>query len=89
MAHVLFYSEFYQTLWLQQQSLEANTAWWVKLRLSLHVLITSQWKIFIALFPMMALFFKQVAWIAPLSNLLAIPKFRFGGCAFRCAGGVR
>ena len=64
----------YQTLWLQQQSLEANTAWWVKLRLSLHVLITSQWKIFIALFPMMALFFKQVAWIAPLSNLLAIPS---------------
>lgn len=63
----------YQTLWQHQQALEAHASVWTKLRLSLHLLITSQWKIFIALFPMMALFFKQVAWIAPLSNLIAIP----------------
>lgn len=36
------------------------------------ILFESQWKIFIALFPLMIIFFKQLAWIAPLSNLFAI-----------------
>lgn len=37
------------------------------------VLVDSQWKIFVALFPLMIIFFRQVAWIAPISNLFAIP----------------
>lgn len=37
------------------------------------VLIESQWKIFIALLPLVVIFFQQIAWIAPLSNLIAIP----------------
>ncbi|WP_347474267.1 DNA internalization-related competence protein ComEC/Rec2 [Acinetobacter thermotolerans] len=37
------------------------------------ILVESQWKIFIALFPLMIIFFKQIAWIAPISNLFAIP----------------
>ncbi|ATO19899.1 DNA internalization-related competence protein ComEC/Rec2 [Acinetobacter sp. LoGeW2-3] len=44
-----------------------------RLYFGLKVLIESQWKIFVALFPLMILFFKQLAWIAPLSNLFAIP----------------
>jgi competence protein ComEC len=40
---------------------------------TLRILIESQWKIFIALFPLMIIFFKQIAWITPLTNLIAIP----------------
>lgn len=43
------------------------------IKLHLAVLIESQWKIFLALFPLMMIFFKQIAWITPLSNLFAIP----------------
>ncbi|MFH7765677.1 DNA internalization-related competence protein ComEC/Rec2 [Acinetobacter sp. BSP-28] len=43
------------------------------LKMQLKLLIESQWKIFLALFPLMMLFFKQMAWITPLSNLFAIP----------------
>lgn len=41
--------------------------------ITFKLLIESQWKIFIALFPLMVIFFKQIAWITPLSNLFAIP----------------
>jgi competence protein ComEC len=44
-----------------------------RVKLQLKLLIESQWKIFMALFPLMMLFFKQIAWITPLSNLFAIP----------------
>lgn len=37
------------------------------------VLIESQWKVFLALFPLVALIFQQVSWISPLVNLIAIP----------------
>jgi len=37
------------------------------------LLIESQGKIFIALFPLVLIFFKQVSWIAPLTNILVIP----------------
>nr|WP_228259962.1 DNA internalization-related competence protein ComEC/Rec2 [Acinetobacter sp. ANC 4779] len=43
------------------------------IKIQLKILIESQWKIFLALFPLMLIFFKQVAWITPLSNLFAIP----------------
>ena len=44
-----------------------------QLKHAIKILIESQWKIFIALFPLVIVFFKQVAWIAPLSNIIAIP----------------
>lgn len=36
-------------------------------------LIESQWKIFIALFPLTIAIFQQVSWVAPIANLIAIP----------------
>ncbi|MEQ1064850.1 DNA internalization-related competence protein ComEC/Rec2 [Acinetobacter sp. XH1741] len=37
------------------------------------VLIESQGKIFIALSPLTLLFFQQISWIAPLTNIIAVP----------------
>ncbi len=42
-------------------------------RLMAKILVQSQWKIFIALLPLVLIFFQQVAWLAPMSNLIAIP----------------
>lgn len=39
----------------------------------LKILFNSQWKIFIALFPLIAVIFQQISWISPLVNLIAIP----------------
>lgn len=44
-----------------------------KMVLAIKVLIDTQWKIFIALLPLGVIFFQQVSWTAPLSNLIAIP----------------
>lgn len=35
--------------------------------------IVSQWQVFIALLPLTIIFFHQISWFAPLSNLIAIP----------------
>ena len=40
---------------------------------AIKVLIESQWKIFVALLPLVLIFFQQVSWLAPLTNLIAIP----------------
>lgn len=61
----------YQTI--QQQPRELQPSTWQRLSLAGKVLVESQWKIFLALFPLMMLFFKQLAWITPFSNLVAIP----------------
>jgi competence protein ComEC len=62
----------YQTV--QQQSHAENIKTKTQaIKIQLKILIESQWKIFLALFPLMLVFFKQVAWITPLSNLFAIP----------------
>nr|WP_104490504.1 DNA internalization-related competence protein ComEC/Rec2 [Acinetobacter indicus] len=61
----------YQTL--RQQPVHPQQTLMQKLWQGFRLLFESQWKIFIALFPLMIIFFKQIAWIAPLSNLLAIP----------------
>ena len=37
------------------------------------ILVQSQWKIFIALCPLVLIFFKQLSWIAPIANLIVIP----------------
>lgn len=47
--------------------------WKSKIILFLKVLFDSQWKVFIALFPLVTLIFQQVSWISPLVNLIAIP----------------
>ena len=44
-----------------------------KMRMAGKVLIESQWKIFVALLPLVLIFFQQVSWLAPLTNLIAIP----------------
>jgi len=61
----------YQTI--QQQPVEKIQSWKLNLKLYLKVLIESQWKIFIALLPIVLWIFQQVSWITPLSNLVAIP----------------
>lgn len=44
-----------------------------KIFLAAKALIESQSKIFVALLPLVLIFFQQVSWVAPLSNLIAIP----------------
>ncbi|MFW2046370.1 DNA internalization-related competence protein ComEC/Rec2 [Acinetobacter variabilis] len=61
----------YQTI--QQRPSDQNQTAIQKLYFAAKVLVESQWKIFLALFPLMMLFFKQIAWITPFSNLVAIP----------------
>ena len=58
---------------LQQQPKNRSVNRWQQLKYAVNILIESQGKIFIALLPLMIVFFKQVAWIAPLSNIVAIP----------------
>ncbi|WP_217424334.1 DNA internalization-related competence protein ComEC/Rec2 [Acinetobacter sp. Marseille-Q1618] len=60
----------YQTLQQQPHDYQTNTQ---KIVFYLKVLIESQWKVFIALFPLVIFIFQKVAWVAPLSNLFAIP----------------
>ncbi|MGE8538833.1 MAG: DNA internalization-related competence protein ComEC/Rec2, partial [Acinetobacter sp.] len=61
----------YQTI--QQQPRQTEQTVLQRLYFAVKVLVESQWKIFLALFPLMMLFFKQIAWITPFSNLVAIP----------------
>ncbi len=61
----------YQTL--QKQQHNAASSKWRTLLLQLQLLWRSQWRIFIALLPLVLWIFGQVAWIAPLSNMLVIP----------------
>lgn len=61
----------YQTL--QQKSDQLIPNWKDRVYLFLKILIESQWKIFLALFPLVIFIFQQVSWISPLSNLIAIP----------------
>ncbi|OTG66639.1 DNA internalization-related competence protein ComEC/Rec2 [Acinetobacter silvestris] len=61
----------YQTL--QDDALEQVSSWQLKVRRFIRVLIESQWKVFIALFPLVILIFQQVSWISPVTNLIAIP----------------
>ena len=62
----------YQTLARENTELIIAT-WGQRFRQACRLLFSSQWKIFIALFPLTLLIFQQVSWIAPLVNLIAIP----------------
>ena len=61
----------YQTL--QQQPEQLTLTRYAQLKLYISILFESQWKIFLALLPLMLIFFQQVVWVAPFSNLLALP----------------
>jgi competence protein ComEC len=60
----------YQTIQTTDQTALSNIQ---RVQQGLGLLIESQWKIFVALLPLMLIFFKQVAWISPITNLIAIP----------------
>lgn len=60
----------YQTIQRQDQTAFSTIQ---RVKQAIGLLVESQWKIFIALLPLMLIFFKQVAWISPISNLIAIP----------------
>lgn len=66
----------YQTM-LQYQHDEIEkqqTKPWISIFIRhLRLFIESQWKIFLALFPLILLIFQQVSWLSPLVNLIAIP----------------
>jgi competence protein ComEC len=63
----------YQTLKKSNSEQNKSPTFWQQSKNGLILLVESQWKIFIALLPLMCIFFKQVTWIAPISNLIAIP----------------
>lgn len=58
---------------LDQQQNRSLTSWPQKIYRAIQLLVESQGKIFLALFPLVLIFFKQVTWIAPLTNILVIP----------------
>ncbi|MBJ8443422.1 DNA internalization-related competence protein ComEC/Rec2 [Acinetobacter bereziniae] len=61
----------YQTI--QQQDPQLIDTWKTQSKRFIYLLIESQWKIFIALMPLVLWVFQQFSWLAPLSNLIAIP----------------
>jgi competence protein ComEC len=61
----------YQTI--AQLPQDQPITWTQKIFLAAKALVESQSKIFIALLPLVLIFFQQVSWIAPVSNLIAIP----------------
>ena len=61
----------YQTM--QQQPLHTAETRLGQLKLYVVLLFESQWKIFFALMPLMLIFFQQIVWIAPFSNIMALP----------------
>ena len=65
----------YQTMLNHRHAVDQSQldSWKTKGRLFLKVLVDSQWKVFIALFPLVAIIFQQISWISPLVNLIAIP----------------
>lgn len=61
----------YQTL--QQQPLGTEITGLQRFFQHVRLLVESQGKIFIALLPLVLIFFQQFSWIAPLANILTIP----------------
>ena len=61
----------YQTV--QQQPQQVLLGHFQQCRYYLRLLFESQGKIFIALLPLVMLFFQQLSWLAPLANIIAIP----------------
>lgn len=58
---------------IQQQKVEGFETFFAKMKRVLHLLWQSQWRIFVALLPIVLWQFKAVSLIAPFVNLIAIP----------------
>lgn len=67
----------YQTIQQEQDILSeqelAQQNYWDKFKSYSWALWQSQWKIFIALFPLVMIFFQKVSWLSPIVNLIAVP----------------
>ncbi|HCU74615.1 MAG TPA: DNA internalization-related competence protein ComEC/Rec2 [Acinetobacter baumannii] len=61
----------YQTI--EQAPNLVSTSLLSRIILFSKILIESQGKIFIALSPLTLLFFQQISWVAPLTNIIAVP----------------
>lgn len=63
----------YQSLQVQRADHEFVYRWWRSVISLFALLIVSQWKIFIALMPLILLMFHQVSGLAPVANFIAVP----------------
>lgn len=67
----------YQSIQQEQKILTelelAQQTYWDKFKCYSWALWQSQWKIFIALFPLVMIFFQKVSWLSPIVNLIAVP----------------
>ncbi len=61
----------YQTI--EQAPNVVSTSLLSRIILFSKILIESQGKIFIALCPLMLIFFQQISWVAPFTNIIAVP----------------
>lgn len=61
----------YQTL--EKYPVQTNGTYFEQVYRYLQVLILSQWKIFLALLPLVLWFFREISLIAPIANMVAIP----------------
>ncbi|KCX87716.1 competence family protein, partial [Acinetobacter sp. 72431] len=61
----------YQTI--EQAPNLVSTSLLSRIILFSKILIESQGKIFIALCPLMLIFFQQITWVAPFTNIIAVP----------------
>ena len=61
----------YQTV--EQQSSQQVLTLKYRIVFAIKILIESQWKVFLALLPLVLIFFQQISWIAPITNLITIP----------------
>lgn len=65
----------YQTMTQQYLPISALLVptWQSKVGSFIQLLFNTQWKVFLALFPLVAIIFQQLSWISPLVNMVAIP----------------
>lgn len=66
----------------------AQQTWWDNSKIAILALFSSQWKIFIALFPLVMIFFQKVSWFSPVVNLIAIPILGLVIVPFNMVAGV-
>lgn len=63
----------YQSLQTQRARSQSAPSRWQSLGAFLYLMTVSQWKIFIALAPLLLLMFHQISWLAPIANFIAVP----------------
>ena len=63
----------YQSLQIQRTRKQPAHTTWQSFCSFLYLMTLSQWKIFIALAPLIILMFHQISWLAPIANFIAVP----------------